>query len=175
MIRKFKNHTPVVPDSCYVFPTATIIGDVTLGENVIVYPGTVIRGEHRSITIGDNTNLQENCTVHIEVGYDVHIGSGVTIGHNAIIHACTIHDNVLIGMGAIIQDGVVIGENCFIGAGALLRRGMVVEPGSMVYGFPAHRVRDITEAEYREIRESTEEYQISRREFLSQDREQKEF
>lgn len=165
MIRKFKDHIPVVPDSCYIFPNATIIGNVTLGENVIVYPGSVIRGEHRSITIGDNTNIQENCTVHIEVGYDVHIGSGVTIGHNAIIHACTIHDNVLVGMGAIIQDGVVIGENSFIGAGAVLRRGMVVEPGSMVYGIPARRIRDITKAEYLEIRESVEEYQIARLEF----------
>lgn len=169
MIRKFKNHTPHVPDSCYIFPTATIIGDVTLGENVIAYPGVVIRGEHRAITIGDNTNLQENSTVHIEVGYDVHIGSGVTIGHNAIIHACTIGDNVLVGMGAIVQDGAVIGENCFIGAGALIRRNMVVPPGSMVYGFPARIVRPITDAEYAEIRESTEEYQVSRREFKKQD------
>ena len=174
MIRKFKQYTPVVPDSCYIFSNATIIGNVTLGENVIVYPGTVIRGEHHSITIGNNTNFQENCTVHIEAGYDVHIGNGVTIGHNAIIHACTIHDNVLIGMGSIIQDGVVIGENCFIGAGAVLRRGMVVEPGSMVYGVPARRIRDITQAEYLEIRESVEEYQIARLEFKAQDLEEKE-
>lgn len=169
MIRKFKNHTPRVPDSCYIFPTATIIGNVTLGENVIAYPGVVIRGEHQAITIGDNTNLQENSTVHIEVGHDVRIGSGVTIGHNAIIHACTIGDNVLVGMGAIVQDGAVIGENCFIGAGALIRRNMVVPPGSMVYGFPARIVRPITDAEYAEIRESTEEYQISRQEFKKQD------
>lgn len=169
MIRKFKNHMPRVPDSCYIFPTATIIGNVTLGENVIAYPGVVIRGEHQAITIGDNTNLQENSTVHIEVGYDVRIGSGVTIGHNAIIHACTIGDNVLVGMGAIVQDGAVIGENCFIGAGALIRRNMVVPPGSMVYGFPARIVRPITDAEYAEIRESTEEYQISRQEFKKQD------
>lgn len=169
MIRKFKNHTPRVPDSCYIFPTATIIGNVTLGENVIAYPGVVIRGEHQAITIGDNTNLQENSTVHIEVGHDVRIGSGVTIGHNAIIHACTIGDNVLVGMGAIVQDGAVIGENCFIGAGALIRRNMVVPPGSMVYGFPARIVRPITDAEYAEIRESTEEYQISRLEFKKQD------
>lgn len=169
MIRKFKNHTPRVPDSCYIFPTATIIGNVTLGENVIAYPGVVIRGEHQAITIGDNTNLQENSTVHIEVGHDVRIGSGVTIGHNAIIHACTIGDNVLVGMGAIVQDGAVIGKNCFIGAGALIRRNMVVPPGSMVYGFPARIVRPITDAEYAEIRESTEEYQISRLEFKKQD------
>ncbi len=169
MIRKFKQYTPFVPDSCYIFPTATIIGDVTMGENIIAYPGVVIRAEHQSITIGSNTNFQENSTVHIEVGYDVHIGSGVTIGHNAIVHACTIQDNVLIGMGAIIQDGAVIGENSFIGAGALIRRGMIVPPNSMVYGFPAKIVRPITQAEYDEIRLSAEEYQVSRREFQKQD------
>ena len=140
MIRKFQNHTPQIPDSCYIFPTATIIGNVILGENVIAYPGVVIRAEHHQVTIGDNTNLQENSTIHIEWDKDVHIGSGVTIGHNAIIHACTICDNVLVGMGAIVQDGAVIGENSFIGAGALIRRNMIVPPGSMVYGFPARVV-----------------------------------
>lgn len=169
MIRKFQNHTPQIPDSCYIFPTATIIGNVILGEKVIAYPGVVIRAEHQAITIGDYTNLQENCTVHIEAGYDVHIGSGVTIGHNAIIHACTICDNVLVGMGAIVQDGAVIGENSFIGAGALIRRNMIVPPGSMVYGFPARVVRPITDAEYAEIRESAKEYQTAREEFQKQD------
>ena len=169
MIRKFKSFVPHITESCYIFPAATIIGNVTLGENIIVYPGVVIRAERQSIAIGDNTNIQENTTIHIETGYDVNIGSGVTIGHNAIVHGCTIQDNVLIGMGAIIQEGAVIGENSFIGAGALIRRGMIIPPGSMVYGFPARIVRPITDTEYIEIRESTEEYQISRREFKKQD------
>lgn len=169
MIRKFQNHTPQIPDSCYIFPTATIIGNVIMGENVIAYPGVVIRAERHCVTIGDNTNLQENSTIHIELDKDVHIGSGVTIGHNAIIHACTICDNVLVGMGAIVQDGAVIGENSFIGAGALIRRNMVVPPGSMVYGFPARIVRPITDAEYAEIRESAQEYQIFKQDLEAQD------
>lgn len=169
MIRKFQNHTPQIPDSCYIFPTATIIGDVILGENVIVYPGVVIRGERHKVIIEDNTNLQENSTIHMEWDRDCIIGSGVTIGHNAIIHACTICDNVLVGMGAIIQDGAVIGENSFIGAGALIPRKMVVPPGSMVYGFPARVVRPITDEEYLEIRESTEEYQIYKQDLQAQD------
>ena len=170
MIRKFKQYTPTVPDSCYVFPTATIIGNVTLGENVIVCPGAVIHAVHQAITIGDNTNVQENTTIHVEHGYDVHIGSGVTIGHNVILHACTIADHVLVGMGAIVQDGAVIGENSFIGAGALIRRGMEVPPGSMVYGFPARIIRPVTEAERREILESEQEYQDFRKEYQSQDK-----
>ena len=169
MIRKFQNHTPQIPDSCYIFPTATIIGNVIMGENVIAYPGVVIRAEHHQVTIGDNTNLQENSTIHIEGDKDGHIGSGVTIGHNAIIHGCTICDNVLVGMGDIVQDGAVIGENSFIGAGALIRRNMIVPPGSMVYGFPARVVRPITDAEYADIRDSAKEYQIFKRDLEAQD------
>ena len=112
MIRKYKNLIPKVPASCFIFPTAEIIGSVELGEDVIVYPGTVVRAGYGKITIGDKTNLQENVTFHVETGYDIHVGAGVTIGHNAIIHGCTIHDNVLVGMGAIIQEGAVIEENC---------------------------------------------------------------
>lgn len=171
MIRKFQNLIPHIPASCYIFPNATIIGNVILGENVIVYPGVVIRGERRCVTIGDNTNLQENSTIHIEWDQDVIIGRGVTIGHNAIIHACTICDNVLIGMGAIIQDGAVIGENSYIGAGALIPRNMIIPPRSLVYGFPAKVVRPITELEFSEIRESAEEYQVYRRELQAQDSE----
>ena len=124
MIRKYKNLIPKVPASCFIFPTAEIIGSVELGEDVIVYPGTVVRAGYGKITIGNKTNLQENVTFHVETGYDIHVGAGVTIGHNAIIHGCTIHDNVLVGMGAIIQEGAVIEENCFIGAGAIVKRGM---------------------------------------------------
>ena len=107
MIRKYKNLIPKVPASCFIFPTAEIIGSVELGEDVIVYPGTVVRAGYGKITIGDKTNLQENVTFHVETGYDIHVGAGVTIGHNAIIHGCIIHDNVLVGMGAIIQEGAV--------------------------------------------------------------------
>lgn len=105
MIRKYKNLIPKVPASCFIFPTAEIIGSVELGEDVIVYPGTVVRAGYGKITIGNKTNLQENVTFHVETGYDIHIGAGVTIGHNAIIHGCTIHDNVLVGMGAMHSRG----------------------------------------------------------------------
>ena len=154
-----------------VFPTAEVIGSVECGENVIIYPGTVVRAGYGRITIGDNTNLQENSTLHVEVGYDISIGSGVTIGHNSIIHGCTIHDNVLIGMGAIIQEGAVVEENCFIGAGAVVKRGMRIPAGHMAYGIPCRVVRPITQAEYDEIRISTAEYQEYMAEYKRQEAE----
>ena len=171
MIRKYKNFIPKVPDSCFVFPTAEVIGSVELGENVIIYPGTVVRAGYGKIKIGDNTNLQENTTFHVEVGYDINVGSGVTIGHNSIIHGCTIHDNVLIGMGAIFQEGAVIEENFFIGAGAVVKRGMRIPAGHMAYGIPCRIVRPITQAEYDEIRVSTQEYLDYKEEYQRQERE----
>ena len=157
MIRKYKNLIPKVPASCFIFPTAEIIGSVELGEDVIVYPGTVVRAGYGKITIGDKTNLQENVTFHVETGYD--------------IHGCIIHDNVLVGMGAIIQEGAVIEENCFIGAGAIVKRGMRIPKGHMAYGIPCRIVRPITQAEYDEIRISTQEYQEYKAEYERQEQE----
>lgn len=171
MIRKYKNLIPKVPESCFIFPTAEVIGSVDLGEDVIIYPGTVVRAGYGKISIGDQTNLQENVTFHVEVGFDISVGAGVTIGHNAIIHGCTIQDNVLIGMGAIIQEGAVIEEDCFIGAGAVVKRGMRIPKGHMAYGIPARVVRPITQEEYDEIRVSTAEYQAYKEEYQRQERE----
>lgn len=171
MIRTYKNLVPKVPESCFVFPTAEVVGSVELGEDVIIYPGTVIRAGYGKITIGDRTNVQENATFHVECGFDISVGTGVTIGHNAIIHGCTIRDNVLVGMGAIIQEGAVVEENCFIGAGAVIKRGMRIPAGSMAYGVPARVIRPITQAEYDEIRVSTAEYQEYKAEYQRQERE----
>ncbi len=171
MIRKYKNLIPKIPASCFIFPTAEVIGSVELGEDVIIYPGTVVRAGYGKITIGEKTNLQENVTLHVERGFDIEIGSGVTVGHNAILHGCSIQDHVLIGMGAIIQEGAIIEENCFIGAGAVVKRGMHIPRGHMAYGIPCRVVRPITQAEYEEIRISTQEYQEYKAEYERQARE----
>ena len=171
MIRRFKEFFPEIGEGSYIFDTATIIGNVKLGKDCIVYPGVVIRGECEKVLVGDKTNFQENACIHTEEGMDVQIGSGVTIGHNAIVHACTIADNCLIGMGAIVQDGVVLEENCYVGAGAIVPRNMVIPSGHIVYGVPAKIIRPITPAEYEEIRLSTEEYQENLQEFLRQEKE----
>lgn len=171
MIRKFKNSTPTIPNSCYIFPNATVIGNVVCGERVIVYPGCVLHAEMETVTIGDYTNIQDNSVVHVDIDISVSIGKNVTIGHGCIIHGCTIKDNALIGMGAIIQNGAVIGENCFIGAGALVKQNMVVPDGYMAYGFPAKVVRPITDEEFKIIRIATAEYQEYLGEFKRQDAE----
>ncbi len=169
MIKNYKEFIPVVPDSCYIFDNASIIGNVTLGERCILYPGVVVRGEKEKVIIGNNTNIQENTCIHIESGYDVNIGSNVTIGHNCILHACTISDDCLIGMGAILQDGAIIGKNCFIGAGTLIPRNMIIPDGHIAYGFPAKIIRPITQKEYNEIRISAEEYMEYLDEFKRQE------
>lgn len=166
MIRKFKSFVPIVPDSCFIFPTAEIIGNVELGENVIIYPGCVIHAEQEKITIGRNTNIQENTSIHVSPGFPASIGSGVTVGHNAILHGCTVSDHVLVGMGAVVQNGNVIGENCMVGAGSVLKRGMEVPAGYIAYGVPARVARPLSPEEREEIRIAEERYQEYRRAFL---------
>ncbi|WP_313526357.1 gamma carbonic anhydrase family protein [Anaerotignum sp.] len=171
MIRNYKHLSPKIAASSYIFPGATIIGNVTIGENVIVYPGCVIRGECNKVVIGDFTNIQENSTLHVEEGLDVIVGNGVTVGHNSILHGCTIADNVLIGMGAIIQDGAIIGEESFIGAGCLIKRNMDIPPRHTAYGFPVNVIRPIKDSEHQDIKLSTDEYQEYLREMRRQEKE----
>ena len=166
MVRKFKSFVPRVPASCFIFPTAEVIGNVELGENVILYPGCVIHAEQESVTIGSNTNIQENTTIHVSPGFPVSIGSGVTVGHNAILHGCTIRDHVLVGMGAIVQNGATIGENCMIGAGSVLKQGMALPAGQIAYGAPAKAVRPLTPEEVQHIRVAEARYQEFRQAFL---------
>ena len=158
MIRKYKNLIPKVPASCFIFPTAEIIGSVELGEDVIVYPGTVVRAGYGKITIGNKTNLQENVTFHVETGYDIHVGAGVTIGHNAIIHGCTVGSHTLIGMGSILLDGAKIGNHCIVGAGALVTGKLDAPDGSMILGSPAKVVRPLTQEEMDSVDASVQEY-----------------
>lgn len=126
---------------------SAIEGDVTIGEESSVWFNAVIRGDEDRIAIGARSNIQDNATVHEDAGYPVVIGDDVTIGHNAIVHGCTIGDNSLIGMGAIILNGAKIGRDCIIGAGALVTQGTEIPDGSMAFGSPAKVVRACTEEE----------------------------
>ena len=168
MIKKYKQFVPIVGKDSYIFSQAVLLGNVEMGKNCIVYPNVVIRGEGNKVTIGDNTNIQENSCIHTEIDIDVNIGKNVTIGHNAIVHGCTIADDCIVGMGAIVQNGVVIEKNCIIGAGAVVPQNMVVPEGHIVYGVPAKIIRKLTEQDYDEIRESTEEYQQYRQQLLKE-------
>ena len=122
---------------------SVIIGDVTIGRDSCVLYYSVIRGDDAPIVIGEETNIQENCTVHVSRGLPVYIGNNVTIGHNAVIHSCTIGDRTLIGMGVIILDGAKIGSDCIIGAGSLVTKNTIIPDGSLVIGSPAKIKRNL--------------------------------
>lgn len=137
MIISLPDYTPDISQADFIAPNATISGNVTLGKHASVWFGAVIRAEREPIVIGDDTNIQDNVTVHIDVNYPTHIGKRVTIGHNALVHGCTIEDDVLVGMGATILNGAHIGKGALVAAGALVLEGMEVPPNSLVAGVPA--------------------------------------
>lgn len=141
MIKSFYGNTPKIHESCFIAENATVIGAVKLDKNVSVWYGAVIRGDDDSIVIGENSNVQDNSVIHNNQGYPVRIGKSVTIGHGAIIHGAELEDYVLVGMGAILMDGVKVGKNSIIGAGALCTEGMVIPEGSVVVGSPAKVIK----------------------------------
>lgn len=135
-----------------------VVGNVEIGNNVGIWYNAVVRGDMEGITIGDNSNVQDNCTLHTSNGFALTIGNGVTIGHNAIVHGCTVGDNTVIGMGSILLNGAKVGKNCIIGAGALVTGKMEIPDNSMAFGNPAKVIRNLTEAEIEDNRENAEEY-----------------
>ena len=168
MIRTFQGIKPTVPQSCFIEDTAVVIGDVVMGEECSAWFHAVIRGDVNYIRIGNRTNVQDLCMLHVT--HDTHhliIGDDVTIGHNVVLHGCTIHNRVLVGMGAIIMDGAVIGEDSVVGAGALVTEGTIVPPKSLILGSPAKVKRPVTEQELAWIRESAQNYIRYSRQYLS--------
>ncbi len=157
MIKKFMDFTPEFGDNCYVAENAVVMGKVTAGNNVGIWYGASVRGDMAPVSIGDGTNIQEGAVVHVTLK-ETKIGKGVTVGHGAIVHGCTVGDNTLIGMGAIILDDAVIGSDCIIGAGALVTSRTVVPDGSMVIGSPASVKRALSEEEKKFNHISAEEY-----------------
>jgi len=144
IIKSVRGFTPVFGENCFLADGAIIVGEVTMGKNCTVWFNAVVRGDVHSITIGDNTNIQDGAVLHCTYKLaKLVIGNNVSIAHNAVVHGCTIEDNVLIGIGAIILDDAVIGSNSVIAAGAVVLPGTVVEPGSIYAGVPAKRVKDI--------------------------------
>ncbi len=159
MIRAFQGIKPTIPSSCFIEDTGVVIGDVVMGEECSVWFHAVIRGDVNYIRIGNRTNIQDLCMLHVT--HDTHpllIGNEVTVGHNVVLHGCTIKDRVLVGMGAIIMDGAVIGEDSVVGAGALVVEGTVVPPKSVILGSPARVRRSMTDEELAWIKKSAENY-----------------
>ena len=159
MILSYNGMWPKIAKNAFLVENCDIIGDVEIGEQASVWFGVVIRGDIHYIRIGDRTNVQDLCMIHVTMDTaPTMIGSNVTIGHSAVIHGCTIEDDCLIGMGAKILDGAVIGNHSLVGAGSVVRPGFIVPPGSMVAGVPAVVKRDVTEHELREIQLSPQRY-----------------
>ena len=155
VLRAYRDKVPVLGQRAYVDPVASVIGDVVLGDDVSIWPFTVVRGDVNFVRIGDRTNVQDGTVIHVSHdgphaklgGFATRIGSDVTIGHKAIIHACTIEDAVLIGMGAIVLDGAIVRKHGFVGAGALVAPGKVVGEGELWLGNPAKKARMLSDAE----------------------------
>jgi gamma-carbonic anhydrase len=145
IIREVRGFRPQFGLNCFLADNAVVVGEVTMGENCTVWFNAVVRGDVHSITIGDNTNIQDGAVIHCTYQKaKTVIGSNVSIAHNAVVHGCTIEDNVLIGIGAIVLDDAHIGTNSVIAAGAVVLPGTKVEPGSIYAGVPAKKVKDIT-------------------------------
>ena len=145
-------------DKTRIYNGARIVGDVTLGDHVSIWYNAVVRGDEAPISIGERSNVQDNCVVHVSEGKPVKIGENVSVGHGAIVHGCTIDDNVIIGMGAIVLNGAHIGKNSLVGAGALVTENKEFPEGSLIIGSPAKAVRELSEEEIDGIMDNAEEY-----------------
>lgn len=145
IIKKVKGITPVIPESCYLAENAVIAGEVTMGEDCSVWFSAVIRGDVHFIKMGNKVNVQDGAVIHATYMMSpTTIGNNVSIGHNAIVHGCTVHDNVLIGMGSIVMDDCIIESNSIIAAGAVVPKNTIVKAGSVYAGIPAKKIKDVS-------------------------------
>lgn len=154
----FLRKKPQFGNSVYIAPGAAVVGDVSLGDNSSVWYNAVLRADINRIVVGQFTNIQDNAVLHLEDDLPCMVGNYVTIGHSAIVHACTVGDETLIGMGSVILDGAVIGRQCLIGAKALVTQGTKIPDGSLVLGIPAKIVRPLTAEERGRLKSSAEKY-----------------
>ncbi|MFZ5642361.1 MAG: gamma carbonic anhydrase family protein [Bacillota bacterium] len=139
----YKDYLPEVDESVFIAPGSRIVGKVKIGPYSSVWYNTVVRGDADFVTIGSGTNIQDNCTLHEDPGFPLVIGNNISVGHGCILHGCTIEDNVLVGMGAIILNGAKIGAGSVVGAGSLVVQGMEIPPGHLVMGLPAKIIRPL--------------------------------
>lgn len=149
---------PKVGKHVFVDPSAQVIGDVKLGDYASVWPGCVLRGDINKITVGHHTNIQDLSLLHVERDHPCKIGNYVIVGHQVTLHACTVRDQVLVGMGSIILDGAVIGSKTILGAGSLVTQGQKLKPGSLYFGRPAKWIRKLTDQEIDGLKSWAERY-----------------
>ena len=159
--------SPEIDATAWVAPSGQVIGNVRLGAGASVWFGAVLRGDNEPITVGEGTNIQENTVCHTDMGYPLSIGRDCTIGHRAMLHGCTIEDESLIGMGATVLNGALIGRNCLIGACALITEGKEIPPGSLVLGSPGKVVRALSDEEIAGLQRSAAGYRVNARRFAA--------
>jgi carbonic anhydrase/acetyltransferase-like protein (isoleucine patch superfamily) len=160
MIIPLEKRVPKVSEKAFIAQSASVIGDVEIGEHSGVWFGAVLRGDCGTIKVGKNSNIQDNCVVHADPWGKVIIGDSVTIGHCAVVHGCSIKDNVLVGMNATILNDAEIGSDSIVGAGALVTQGKKFPERSLILGFPAKVARELTEDEVGSIKRSADEYRL---------------
>lgn len=154
----FEGVTPQVPESAWAAPNATLLGKVTLGESASVFYSAVLRGDMDTITIGERSNIQDGCVAHTDPGRPVVVGAGVSVGHRAVLHGCTVEDDALIGMGAVVLNGAVVGAGSLVAAGAVVTEGMQIPPGSLVAGVPAKVRKELDEEAIESLRQNARTY-----------------
>jgi carbonic anhydrase/acetyltransferase-like protein (isoleucine patch superfamily) len=164
-IYAFEGVTPVVDADAWVAPSADVIGDARLAAGASVWFGAVIRADNTPIIVGERSNIQENAMLHSDAGVPLTIGEDCTVGHQAMLHGCTLGDRVLVGMGAIVLNHAVIGDDCLIGAGALVTEGKSFPPGSLIVGSPARAVRELDPAARAHLLLSAQSYADRQRRF----------
>lgn len=147
MLLPYRDKVPVLGKGAFVAPDATLIGDVVLGDDASVFFQCVLRADINAIRVGARSNIQDHTTVHLASAVPTLVGEDVSVGHRCILHACTVGDRVLVGMGSILMDHVVIGEDSIVGAGSLIPKGKVFPPGSLIVGCPARLIRPLTDEE----------------------------
>ncbi len=166
-IESFEGHWPTIAQSAFVAASADVIGRVTLGEESSVWYQSTLRGDINEIVIGPKSNVQDNAVIHLADDYGCYVGELVTVGHSAILHACQVKDEVLVGMGACVLDGAVIGERSIIGANSLVTGGTVIPPGSLVLGSPAKVVKTLDLQDQASIRGWAEKYVQNSKKYLN--------
>jgi carbonic anhydrase/acetyltransferase-like protein (isoleucine patch superfamily) len=168
IIKSFKGKEPIIDSSAFVAENATVIGDVTISEKASLWYGSVLRGDSDQISIGAETNIQDNAVIHVDPGFPVSIGRACVVGHLALIHGATVENNVLVGMHATVLNGAHIGAFSIIGANALVTANTIIPPKSLVLGSPAKVIKEITDAQILHIRNNAAAYVKLSRDYLEE-------
>lgn len=158
MILEYNGHQPKIGKNVFIAPTATVIGKVEIKDHASIWYGTVLRGDLASITVGEKTNIQDNCTIHTDIDKPAVIGDNVTVGHNAVVHGCIVEDNCLIGINAVVLSGAWIKTGAVVAAGSVVKHGQVVRPYHLVAGVPAEIKKELSNTTLEKRKETAEHY-----------------